>query len=106
NFDQPLQSIETLRKLVTTAESPLRSVLLRLQQRGEMQPPGLIAAHHHSKGIVEAQGLSDSEMKTLLVFLFHQLVHGRWITLNRLLQNRCQRCSGVLGIQIDTARDQ
>src|SRR5690348_17725595 len=69
-----------------------------------MQAAGVVTANLDGKGIVEAERRQDRKLKLLLVFLFHLVVHGGGIFERRLLEDGGEGGAGVLGVNINSAR--
>jgi hypothetical protein len=66
-FAEAGQAVGALLEFVADAKFPVRRVLRRLGESRQVQPPRVVAANDHGKGVLETEGRADGDLVLLLV---------------------------------------
>src|SRR5579872_5493651 len=101
---QALVAVRALHKFVAEPGAPLRRVLRRLRNGGQMQAARVRPTNFDGKCVIEAKRRQNRKMELLLVLLFHFFIHGVGILQRRLLENGGQRRARVLRVHVNPPR--
>src|SRR5438876_8903051 len=93
-------------EILAKAGAPLRRVRGSLRNRFQIQAPRTFTTHQNRERVIKTKLGADFKIKLFRVFTFDLIVDsfriGNWL----MMKNRGERCTGVLGIEIDLSRCQ